>query len=180
MALGTMVSGWVSKLIGMSFPNYVGAMFVAVIVRNLNDTFHFYKFSFPLVDGIGDVMLNLYLALALMTLKLWELASLMGGVLLIVICQVVFIVTVSYFVIFRILGKSYDAAVMCSGLCGHGLGATPTAIVNMTAVTERYGRSSRAFMVVPIVGAFLVDIIYQPQTIAFIKFFVPAASNLVG
>ena len=124
MALGTMVSGWVSKLIGMSFPNYVGAMFVAVIVRNLNDTFHFYKFSFPLVDGIGDVMLNLYLALALMTLKLWELASLMGGVLLIVICQVVFIVTVSYFVIFRILGKSYDAAVMCSGLCGHGLGAT--------------------------------------------------------
>ena len=180
MALGTMVSGWVSKLIGMSFPNYVGAMFVAVIVRNLNDTFHFYKFSFPLVDGIGDVMLNLYLALALMTLKLWELASLMGGVLLIVICQVVFIVTVSYFVIFRILGKSYDAAVMCSGLCGHGLGATPTAIVNMTAVTERYGMSSRAFMVVPIVGAFLVDIIYQPQTIAFIKFFVPAASNLVG
>ena len=134
----------------------------------------------PLVDGIGDVMLNLYLALALMTLKLWELASLMGGVLLIVICQVVFIVTVSYFVIFRILGKSYDAAVMCSGLCGHGLGATPTAIVNMTAVTERYGMSSRAFMVVPIVGAFLVDIIYQPQTIAFIKFFVPAASNLVG
>ena len=180
MAVGTMVSGWVSKLIGMSFPNYVGAMFVAVIVRNLNDTFHFYKFSFPLVDGIGDVMLNLYLALALMTLKLWELASLMGGVLLIVICQVVFIVTVSYFVIFRILGKSYDAAVMCSGLCGHGLGATPTAIVNMTAVTERYGMSSRAFMVVPIVGAFLVDIIYQPQTIAFIKFFVPAASNLVG
>ena len=107
-------------------------------------------------------------------------ARLMGGVLLIVICQVVFIVTVSYFVIFRILGKSYDAAVMCSGLCGHGLGATPTAIVNMTAVTERYGMSSRAFMVVPIVGAFLVDIIYQPQTIAFIKFFVPAASNLVG
>ena len=92
----------------------------------------------------------------------------------------VFIVTVSYFVIFRILGKSYDAAVMCSGLCGHGLGATPTAIVNMTAVTERYGMSSRAFMVVPIVGAFLVDLIYQPQTIAFIKFFVPAASNLVG
>ena len=172
MAVGTMVSGWIGKLIGMSFPNYVGAMFVAVIVRNLNDHLHFYKFSFPLVDGIGDVMLNLYLALALMTLKLWELAALMGGVLLIVVCQVIFLVAASYFIIFRILGKSYDAAVMCSGLCGHGLGATPTAIVNMTAVTERYGMSSRAFMVVPIVGAFLVDIIDQPQTIAFIKFFV--------
>lgn len=180
MAVGTMVSSWIGNLIGMSFPNYVGAMFVAVVVRNLNDHFHLYRFSFPLVDGIGDVMLNLYLALALMTLKLWELAALMGGVLLIVLCQVVFIVAVSYFVIFRILGKNYDAAVMCSGLCGHGLGATPTAIVNMTAVTERYGMSSRAFMVVPIVGAFLVDMIYQPQTIAFIKFFVPAASSMVG
>ena len=180
MAVGTMVSGWIGGLIGMSFPNYVGAMFIAVILRNLNEHFHFYKFSFSLVDGIGDVMLNLYLALALMTLKLWELAALMGGVLLIVLCQVVFIVAVSYFVIFRILGKNYDAAVMCSGLCGHGLGATPTAIVNMTAVTERYGMSSRAFMVVPIVGAFLVDMIYQPQTIAFIKFFVPAASSMVG
>ena len=180
MALGTMVAGWVGSLINMSFPTYVGAMFVAVIARNLNEVFHFYKFSFSLVDGIGDVMLNLYLALALMTLKLWELASLMGGVLLIVICQVVFIVPVSSFVIFRLLGKSSDAAVMCAGLCGHGLGATPSAIVNMTAVTERYGMSSRAFMVVPIVGAFLVDVIYQPQTIAFIKAFVPAASQLVG
>lgn len=180
MALGTMVSGFVSSLIGMSFPTYVGAMFVAVIVRNLNDAFHLYKFSFPLVDGIGDVMLNLYLALALMTLALWELAGLIGGVLVVLLCQVIFMILVAYFVVFRILGKSYDAAVMCAGLCGHGLGATPSAIVNMTAVTERYGMSSRAFMVVPIVGAFLVDIIYQPQTIAFIKFFVPGAASVIG
>lgn len=67
---------------------------------------------------------------------------------------------------------NYDAAVMCAGLCGHGLGATPSAIVNMTAVNERYGMSRRAMMIVPIVGAFLVDIIYQPQTIWFIKTFV--------
>lgn len=180
MALGTMVSGWVGSLIDMSFPTYVGAMFVAVIVRNLNDAFHLYKFSFPLVDGIGDVMLNLYLSLAMMTLALWELAGLIGGVLVILVCQVIFMILVAYFVIFRILGKSYDAAVMCAGLCGHGLGATPSAIVNMTAVTERYGMSSRAFMIVPIVGAFLVDIIYQPQTIAFIKFFVPGAASVIG
>ena len=69
MAVGTMVSGWIGKLIGMSFPTYVGAMFVAVIVRNLNEVFHFYNFSFSLVDGIGDVMLSLYLSIALMTLK---------------------------------------------------------------------------------------------------------------
>lgn len=180
MALGTMVAGWVGSLINMSFPTYVGAMFVAVIVRNLNDVFHFYNFSFSLVDGIGDVMLNLYLSLAMMTLELWQLADLMGGMLVILACQVVFMAVAAYFVVFRVLGKSYDAAVMCAGLCGHGLGATPSAIVNMTAVTEKYGMSSRAFMVVPIVGAFLVDIIYQPQTIAFIKAFVPAASSLVG
>ena len=169
MAVGTVISGKIGQLIDMSFPTYVGAMFVAVIVRNLNDRFHLYNFSFSLVDGIGDVMLNLYLGLALM---MWELAGLVGGVLLVVVCQVIFMILVANFVVFRVLGRNYDAAVMCAGLCGHGLGATPSAIVNMTAVTEKYGMSRRAFMVVPIVGAFLVDIIYQPQTIAFIKFFV--------
>lgn len=172
MAIGTVVSGWIGKLIGMSFPNYVGAMFIAVIVRNLNEKFHWYNFSFGLVDGIGDVMLNLYLGIALMSLKLWELAGLIGGVLVVVLCQVVFMALIAYFVVFRILGKNYDAAVMCAGLCGHGLGATPSAIVNMTSVKDKYGMSRKAFMIVPIVGAFLVDIIYQPQTIAFIKFFV--------
>ena len=172
MAIGTIVSGWIGKLINMSFPTYVGAMFVAVIVRNVNEKFKFYNFSFGLVDGIGDVMLNLYLGIALMSLKLWELAGLIGGVLVVVLCQVVFMALIAYFVVFRILGKNYDAAVMCAGLCGHGLGATPSAIVNMTAVKDQYGMSRKAFMIVPIVGAFLVDIIYQPQTIAFIKFFV--------
>lgn len=172
MALGTIISGWISKIIGMGFPTYVGAMFVAVILRNLNEKIHLYKFDFPLVDEIGNVMLNLYLALALMTLKLWELSGLIGGVLIVVLAQVTLLVLLAYFVVFRILGKNYDAAVMCAGLCGHGLGATPSAIVNMTAVNERYGMSRKAMMIVPIVGAFLVDIIYQPQTIWFIKTFV--------
>ncbi len=172
MALGTQISGWIGKLIGMSFPSYVGAMFVAMLVRNLNEKFHWYNFSFPLVDGIGDVMLNLYLSMALMSLNLYQLLDLIGPVLLIVVAQVVVLVLLCYFIIFRILGSNYDAAVMCAGLLGHGLGATPSAIVNMTAVKDKYGMSRKAFMIVPIVGAFLVDIIYQPQTIAFIKFFV--------
>lgn len=172
MALGTIVSGWIGKLINMSFPTYVGAMFIAVILRNLNESLHLYKFSFSLVDGIGDVMLNLYLSLALMTLKLWELSGLIGGVLFVVLAQVIMMIILAYFVVFRILGSNYDAAVMCAGLCGHGLGATPSSIVNMTAVNERYGMSRKAMMIVPIVGAFLVDLIYQPQTIWFIKTFV--------
>ena len=172
MAIGSLVSAQISRLIDMGFPTYVGAMFVAVIVRNLNEKFHFYNFDFPLVDEIGNVMLNLYLALALMTLKLWELSGLLGGVLLVVFGQVLLVSLLAYFVIFRILGSNYDAAVMCAGLCGHGLGATPSAIVNMTAINEKYGMSRKAMMIVPIVGAFLVDIIYQPQTIWFIKTFV--------
>lgn len=172
MALGTIIAGWISNIINMGFPTYVGAMFVAVIVRNLNEKFNFYKFDFTLVDEIGNVMLNLYLSLALMTLKLWELSGLIGGVLLVVLAQVVLMIILAYFVVFRVLGSNYDAAVMCAGLCGHGLGATPSAIVNMTAVNEKYGMSRKAMMIVPIVGAFLVDIIYQPQTIWFIKTFV--------
>jgi ESS family glutamate:Na+ symporter len=172
MALGTIISGWISGIIGMGFPTYVGAMFVAVIIRNLNEKMHLYKFDFGLVDEIGNVMLNLYLSLALMTLKLWELSGLIGGVLFVVISQVLLVSLIGYFIVFRILGKNYDAAVMVAGLCGHGLGATPSAIVNMTAVNEKYGMSRKAMMIVPIVGAFLVDVIYQPQTIWFIKTFV--------
>lgn len=172
MAIGSYISTLIGKLIKMDFPSYVGAMFVAVIVRNLNEKIHMYNFSFSLVDSIGNVMLNLFLSLALMTLKLWELSGLIGGVLLVVACQVVFMILIAYFVVFRILGSNYDAAVMCSGLCGHGLGATPSAIVNMTAINEKYGMSRKAMMIVPIVGAFLVDIIYQPATVWFIKTFV--------
>lgn len=172
MAIGQSISGQISKWINMDFPDYVGAMFVAVIIRNINESTHLYKFDFALVDGVGDVMLNLYLALALMTLQLWDLAGLLGGVLIVVLAQVAMLAFLSYFVVFRILGSNYDAAVMCSGLCGHALGATPSAIVNMTAVNERYGMSRKAMMIVPIVGAFLVDIIYQPQTIWFISQFV--------
>ena len=177
MAIGSYISTLIGKLIKMDFPSYVGSMFVAVIVRNINEKTHTYNFNFSLVDGIGNVMLNLYLSLALMTLKLWELSGLIGGVLLVVACQVVFMIIIAYFVVFRILGANYDAAVMCSGLCGHGLGATPSAIVNMTAINEKYGMSRKAMMIVPIVGAFLVDIIYQPATVWFIKTFV---QNYVG
>ena len=177
MAIGSYISTLIGKLIKMDFPSYVGAMFMAVIVRNINEKTHSYNFNFSLVDGIGNVMLNLYLALALMTLKLWELSGLIGGVLLVVACQVIFMILIAYFVVFRVLGANYDAAVMCSGLCGHGLGATPSAIVNMTAINEKYGMSRKAMMIVPIVGAFLVDIIYQPATVWFIKTFV---QNYVG
>lgn len=172
MAVGTKLSDLVSGLIGMTFPTYVGAMFVAVIVRNVNEKVHAFHFHYPMVEKIGDTMLSLYLSLALMSLKLWDLADLALPVLLTLCLQVLVLTLLCYFVVFRVLGKNYDAAVMCAGLMGHGLGATPSAIVNMSAINEKYGMSYRAMMIVPIVGAFLVDIIYQPITIWFISTFV--------
>ena len=174
MAIGTLIAKGIGTLVKLDFPTYVGAMFTAIVVRNINEKYKFYKFSFSLVDGVGDVMLNLYLSLAMMTLKLWELSGLLGGIAIVVFAQAIFMILMAYFVVFRILGSNYDAAVMCAGLCGHALGATPSAIVNMTAVNEKYGMSMKAMMIVPIVGAFLVDMIYQPQTIFFIKMFVKA------
>lgn len=172
MTVGEKISDGINSIITMGFPPYVGAMLVAILARNLNDKFHLYHFNLRLVDGIGDIMLHLYLSMALMSISLYQLFDLARPVLLIVAVQTLVLFLLCYLVIFRILGGNYDAAVMCAGMIGHGIGATPSAIVNMTVVRGQYGMSRKAFMIVPIVGAFLVDIIYQPQTIAFIRFFV--------
>jgi len=143
-----------------------------MFVRNVNERVHVYKFDYKLTEGIGDITLALFLSMALMTLRLWELVDLALPMFVILMFQLVLVLFTGYFIVFRILGKNYDAAVMVAGYIGHGVGATPTAIVNMTAVNDRYGPSRKAMMIVPIVGAFLVDIIYHPQTIWFISWFV--------
>ena len=117
-------------------------------------------------------MLNLYLAIVLMSLQVWILTGILGSVFLIVCSQAVFMVLISYFVVFRALGSNYDAAVMCAGLCGHGLGAMPSALVNMNVLKHKYGMSQKAFMIVPVVGSCLLDIVYQPHTLLLIKLFV--------
>lgn len=147
-------------------------MFVGVLVRNLNERFHWYRFSESLVNSFGEIMLNLYLAIVLMSLKLWEMAGILSGVMLIVLAHVVFMLIMCYFVVFRVLGSNYDAAVMCAGLCGHGLGAVPSAMVNMTVLADQYGMSRKAFLIVPVVGSCLADLAYQPHTLLLIKLFV--------
>lgn len=178
MVLGTIVGGWLTTLVvsltgntSLSLPGYVGAMFVAVIFRNLNDKFLFVKLDYKVMDLFGDISLGIFLSMALMTLKLWELKDLFGPMLLIVAAQVVFIVLYTIFVVFRMCGKDYDAAVMVSGMLGHGMGATPNAVANMGSVTEKFGPSSKAFLIVPLVGAFLVDIIHIPGIVFFMSLF---------
>ncbi|WP_423364320.1 sodium/glutamate symporter [Mycoplasma sp. P36-A1] len=172
MVVGAIIATWFSSLFSdLVLPGYVGAMFVAVIFRNVNDKVKITKVNMKVMDFIGDLALTVFLTQALMSLKLWELKDLAGPLLVVLIAQVVFIALYTVFIVFRVLGKDYDAAVMVSGMIGHGLGAMPNGIANMTSVTKRFGPSTKAFMIVPLIGAFLVDIIHIPNIIFFMNLF---------
>jgi ESS family glutamate:Na+ symporter len=171
MALGTYLGDLFSAATGFVLPGYVGAMFVAVIVRNIMDKLNPKTVDMKSIGLISDVSLGIFLSMALMSIKLWEVADLALPLLIIVFVQVVFIVLFGIFVLFRLLGKNYDAAIMVAGFTGHGLGATPNAMANMAAVTERFGPSRTAFLIVPIVGAFLIDVFAIPIIITTINLF---------
>lgn len=171
ICIGTMVASYLKGHYEISLPGYVGAMFTAVIVRNLNDQFKVFHLEDKIIDVFGNVSLGIFLSMALMSLKLWELADLAIPMFIILIVQVVFIMGYAYFLAFPLLGKSYDAAVMCAGMIGHGLGATPNAIANMTTIEEQYGPSVKAFLIVPLCGAFLIDLVGLPCIVWFINYF---------
>lgn len=171
MAVGTYVGTLFSEATGFVLPGYVGAMFVAVLVRNIMDKFKPEAINMKSISLIGDVTLGVFLSMALMSIKLWDIADLALPLFIIVFAQVFFIVVFSIFVLFKLLGKNYDAAVMVAGFAGHGLGATPNAMANMSAVVQRFGPSKKAFLVVPIVGAFLIDVFGIPIIITTINLF---------
>ncbi|WP_342221443.1 sodium/glutamate symporter [Candidatus Fukatsuia endosymbiont of Tuberolachnus salignus] len=149
-----------SELQGSAFelPTFVCVLFVGVILSNSLSVIGFYKVFDRAVSVLGNVSLSLFLAMALMSLKLWELASLAVPMLIILLVQTLAMALYAIFVTYRVMGKNYDAAVLAAGHCGFGLGATPTAIANMQAITDRFGPSHLAFLVVPMVGAFFIDI----------------------
>ncbi|ERM18097.1 sodium/glutamate symporter [Brevibacillus laterosporus] len=171
MAVGTYLGELFTSATGFVLPSYVGAMFVAVIARNIVDKWNPNAIDVKSINLISDVTLGIFLSMALMSIKLWEVADLALPMLLIVFVQVVFIVLFGIFILFRLLGKNYDAAVMVAGFTGHGLGATPNAMANMAAVTERFGPSRKAYLVVPVVGAFLIDVFGMPIIITTINLF---------
>ncbi|HJE03094.1 MAG TPA: sodium/glutamate symporter, partial [Aliarcobacter thereius] len=118
----------------------------------------------------GNAALSLYLAMALLSLKLWQLSDLAGSLTIILLTQVLAMVLYAYFITFRVMGKNYDASVLAAGHCGFGLGATPTAVANMQAITNTYGSSSKAFLIVPLCGAFFVDLINASIIQTILKF----------
>ncbi|MFL9932344.1 sodium/glutamate symporter [Paraburkholderia sp. RL18-103-BIB-C] len=153
-------SALAARLTGTAFelPAFVCVLFVGVVLRNGLALVGWYQIFDLAVSLIGNVSLGLFLAIALMSLRLWDLASLALPLFAILVVQAIAMAAYAVFVTFRVMGRNYDAAVLAAGHCGFGLGATPTAIANMQAITERFGPSHLAFLVVPMVGAFFIDI----------------------
>ena len=148
-----------TKGTALALPTFVWCLFTGVIIRNTLT--HIFKFNVAdaAVDVLGNVGLSLFLAIALMSLKLWQLAGLALPVMVILAVQVVLMAAFAIYVTYRMMGKDYDAVVLSAGHCGFGLGATPTAVANMQAITSRFGPSHKAFLIVPMVGAFFIDLV---------------------
>jgi len=143
---------------GVTVPSFICSLFLGLVTINLLELTGFYTINKETIDLWGTVALSVFLAMALMSLRLWELLNLAGPMLLILVVQTVIMALFAYFVTFRAMGRDYDAAIMAGGHCGFGMGATPTAVANMEALVSRYGPSPTSFLVVPMVGAFFIDI----------------------
>ncbi|GCD10147.1 sodium/glutamate symporter [Clostridium tagluense] len=156
MGIGTIISLLLEKT-GRTFPPYIGAMFAAAVLRNISDSTNLYKVYEDEIDIIGGVSLSLFLSMALMGLKLWQLADLAMPLIVMLLAQTILMGCFAYFVTFNLMGRDYDAAVMASGNCGFGMGATPNAMANMGAMTAKYGHAPRAFFIVPLVGSLFID-----------------------
>lgn len=155
MWVGSWLSAWFTSL-GLTLPGYIGAMLVAALIRNVDDVTRVVGLSQRIIDDLGNVALSLFIVLALMTLKLWEVAALALPLVAILVAQIV-LIWGSFWLVFRVMGRDYDAAVMSGGFCGFMLGTTANAMANMRSLVERYGPAPRAFLVVPMVGAFFID-----------------------
>ena len=156
MGIGAWLSG-VMKGADLTLPGYVGAMIMGALIRNLDDQTQWLRIPHALTERMGVVCLSLFLAVALMNLKLWELTSIAAPLLVNLVIQVVAVAVFCWYVVFRVMGRDYDAAVMSGGFTGFMLGTTANAMAVMHSVVQRYGPSPRAFLVAPIVGAFFID-----------------------
>ena len=168
MGAGTILS-WLLAKTGVTFPTYFGALILAAIARNTLG-FVSYKengkrvkadklLDMDRIISVGNICLSMFLGMAMISLKLWELQSLALPLIVILVAQVAMMDFFAYFVAFRLLGRSYDAAVLCAGICGFGLGATPNAMANMSAVCYKYRYTVKPFLIVPIIGAMFADLI---------------------
>ena len=163
VGLGTIISELLTKT-GLTFPIYIGAMIVAAIVRNVGE----YSGKFDIYN-LGGICLSLFLGIAMITLKLWQLAELALPLMILLGAQLLLIFLYTYFVVFRVMGKDYDAAVLAAGTCGFGMGATPNAMANMQVLCDRYAPSVKAYLLVPLIGSLFADFINSLVITLFIN-----------
>lgn len=156
MGLGSLISGWI-KAQGVDLPSYIGAMIAAAVLRNLDDRFAIAGLSERRVEQVGDAALGLFIVLALLSLQLWRLVDLAAPLLILLAAQLALVWLMSAGLAFAAMGRDYESAVMAGGFCGFMLGTTANAMACMTVLTARYGPAPRAMLVVPLVGASLID-----------------------
>lgn len=169
IGIGTIVSELLS-LTGMTFPIYIGAMIVAACIRNIGEYSGKFTIYMGEINDIGGISLSLFLGMAMITLKIWQLAELALPLVILLAGQTLLILFFTYFVVFNVMGKDYDAAVLSSGVCGFGMGATPNAMANMQALCEKYEPSVKAYLLVPLVGSLFADFLNSLVVTFFINF----------
>ena len=169
MGIGTILSDLLS-MTGMTFPIYIGAMIAAAVMRNIGEYTGKSTTYMGEINDIGGISLSLFLGIAMITLKLWQLADLALPLLILLAGQVVLMFVFTYFVVFWVMGRDYDAAVISSGVCGFGMGATPNAMANMQVLCEKYAPSVKAYLLIPLVGSLFADFLNSLVITLFINF----------
>lgn len=158
IGIGTIFS-WALTKTGLTFPIYIGAMIAAALMRNIAEYAGNGKLVIHMgeINDLGGISLSLFLGMAMITLKLWQLASLALPLVILLGAQIMVIVLFTYFIVFNIMGRDYDAAVLVAGTCGFGMGATPNAMANMQAVCDKYVPSVKAYLLIPLIGSLFAD-----------------------
>ena len=156
VGIGTIISELLTKT-GLTFPIYIGAMIAAAGIRNIGEYSGKFDIYMGEINNLGGICLSLFLGMAMITLKLWQLAELALPLIILLSAQLILMMLFTYFVVFNVMGRDYDAAVLSAGTCGFGMGATPNAMANMQAICDRYVPSVKAYLIIPLIGSLFAD-----------------------
>ena len=156
VGIGTIISELLTKT-GLTFPIYIGAMIAAAVISNIGEYSGKFDIYMGEINNLGGICLSLFLGMAMITLKLWQLAELALPLIILLSAQLILMMLFTYFVVFNVMGRDYDAAVLSAGTCGFGMGATPNAMANMQAICDRYVPSVKAYLIIPLIGSLFAD-----------------------
>lgn len=168
VGIGTIFSKLLT-LTGMTFPVYIGAMIAAALIRNIDEYTGKFNIHMGEINDVGGISLTLFLGIAMITLKLWQLSDLALPLVVLLMIQVVLIYVFARYVVFNIMGRDYDAAILAAGTCGFGMGATPNAMANMQVLCEKYAPSVKAYLLIPLIGSLFADFINSLVITLFIN-----------